>query len=112
TKEPVVGATILDDVVSETPSSFQSITDTDGRFRLPMLDAGNHTIHVQAPGFLDHEPIDVQLARTDTQRELQIGLDRGIAVFFRIVDSNGAPVASAAVYDWVGHLGLENRIPY
>src|SRR6185436_4239966 len=28
TKEPVVGATILDDVVSETPSSFQSITDT------------------------------------------------------------------------------------
>jgi hypothetical protein len=112
TMEAIAGAEVVDDVESNTPRKLRSITEADGRFRLPMVDAGTHTIRVQSQGFLSSEPVQLQLTDADTRREVKIALDRGIRIFCRIVDSAGEPVPNVAVYDWVGFLGLENRSPY
>lgn len=112
TMEPIAGAEIVDDVASNTPQKIRSTSDQEGRFRLPMLDAGTHTLRVQSEGFVASEPVHVQLNEADTEREVSIALDRGLRTFFRIVNSAGEPVANATVYDWVGLLGMENRAPY
>lgn len=112
TNEAIVGAEVVDHVVPRTPGRILSTTDQDGRFRLPMLPAGTHTISVQSEGFVSREPINVQLTEADAQREVPIALDRAMRVFFRVVNAADEPVPNIMVYDWVGALGLENRAPY
>jgi hypothetical protein len=112
TMEAIAGAEVVDDVVPNTDGKLLSTTDQDGRFRLPMLHAGTHTIRVQSEGFVSSEPINVQLTEGDAQREVPIALDRGIRVFFSIANTAGEPAPNITVYDWVGPLGLENRAPY
>ena len=109
--EPVVGADIYDLMMTDRPGTMYGKTDDEGKFRLSMLGAGRHNLRVSAPGFLDRES-RVELAEGDTDRDLRIELDPGIRVFYRIVDPQGAPVANAELYDWVGTSGLENRDPY
>ena len=111
-REAIVGAEVVDDVESRISRKLRSITDENGGFRLPMVDAGTHTIRVQSQGFLDSEPVQLQLTDADTQRDVKIALDRGIRVFCQLVDSAGEPMPNVAIYDWVGFLGLENRAPY
>lgn len=112
TREPIPGAEVVDDVASNAPRKIRSITDQNGEFRLPMADAGSHTIRVQSQGYLSPEAVEVQLTEADTERNVPIALDRGITVFFRIVNAAEEPVPNVAVYDWVGRFGLENRAPY
>jgi hypothetical protein len=110
--EAIADAEITDDVDSNISRMLLGVSDADGRFRLPMVDAGTHTIRVHSQGFLDSEPVQLQLSEADTQREVKIALDRGIRIFFQIVDSAGEPMPNVAIYDWVGAMGLENRSPY
>jgi hypothetical protein len=112
TMEAIVGAEVVDHVVPHAPGKILSTTDQDGRFRLPMLPAGTHTISVQSEGFVSSEPINVQLTEADAQREVPIALDRARRVFFRVANAAGEPAPNITVYDWVGALGLENRAPY
>ncbi|MGH9418960.1 MAG: carboxypeptidase regulatory-like domain-containing protein [Thermoanaerobaculia bacterium] len=112
TTEAIPGAEVVDNVVPNTDGKIVCTTDQDGRFRLPMLHAGTHTIRVQSEGFVSSEPINVQLTEGDAERDVPIALDRGIRAFFRITNAAGEPVPNITVYDWVGLLGLENRAPY
>jgi hypothetical protein len=112
TLEAVADAEITDDVESNKSGVLLGVSDAYGRFRLPMVDAGTHTIRVHAQGFLDSEPVQVQLTEADTQRDVRFPLDRGIRIYCQVVDSAGEPMPNVAIYDWVGGLGLENRLPY
>jgi hypothetical protein len=112
TEEAIVGAEVVDHMVPHTPGKILSTTDQGGRFRLPMLQAGAHTIRVQSEGFVSSEPINVQLTEADAQREVPIALDRAMRAFFRVVNAADEPAPNVTVYDWVGSLGLENRAPY
>jgi hypothetical protein len=112
TMEAIAGAEVADRVVPHTFGNILSTTDQDGRFRLPMLHAGTHTIRVQSEGFVSSEPINVELTEGDAERDVPVALDRGIRVFFSIANSAGEAAPNVTVYDWVGPLGLDNRAPY
>jgi len=112
TREPIVGAEVVDHVVPHASGKIVSTTDQDGRFRLPMLPAGTHKISVQSEGFVSGAPINVQLTEGDAGREVPIALDRAMRVFFRVANAADEPTPNIQVYDWVGTLGLENRAPY
>ncbi|HKS25236.1 MAG TPA: carboxypeptidase-like regulatory domain-containing protein [Thermoanaerobaculia bacterium] len=109
--EPIAGADIRDDISSDRPRMESGRTDDEGKFRFAMLEPSRHTIHVSAVGFLERES-HAQIAEGDTELELRIELNRGIQVFYKIVDPQGAPIPNAELYDWVGNSGLENRDSY
>lgn len=84
-------------------SAYRVVTDEQGHFALSGLAPGNHTLRIQAPGFM-HETL--RLRELVDTHVVNIALEHG-AVVYGTVTYRGAPLAGARVWSraWNASLG-------
>jgi protocatechuate 3,4-dioxygenase beta subunit len=88
----------------------QPVEDAQGRFLLPDVPAGEHTVSVRADGFADLQRPGVQI---QTGQETDLGLlvlQRGRRVSGRVLDGAGAPVPGAEVVSATQLVGDGSRL--
>lgn len=86
-------------MIRDTPNwAGQMVTDTDGRFILHGLEAGDYQLHGGAPGFVTPSVFDPDVPRAATgSKGVQIVLARGGSITGRVVGPKGEPVEGANV---------------
>lgn len=81
-------------------SSPKTITDSDGRYRLEGLPAGNHYITPSAPALVNlgaNKPQTQVTVTADSVERIDFSLTRGGVISGKITDNEGRPVIAALV---------------
>lgn len=113
--EPVAGAKLLlqSSPASEPPSlatlggtdaveplGSESLSGSEGEFRVENLTPGTYDLEVQAPGFATKQIPAVEIAATPTDLG-KIALEPGATLQGRVVSRQGRPIAGATVSAWL-----------
>lgn len=102
--QPVAGAQVVlaPAPVPSVPDAglgrLQAVSDREGRFRIPHVDAGSFGLQVRREGFAPATPGEVAIPDKAAEADLgTITLARGSVIEGVVVDSRGKPVAGANV---------------
>lgn len=94
--EPLTAGSVQYQWVGSDGKSFTSAElDAQGRYEVPNVRAGKHTVVLQEPGFLPAEAT-IESNGTEEERILDLPLSRGIQHKVMLRWSDGTPVVSAA----------------
>lgn len=97
--QPVDGATVaLQTNVDGREEHVRATTGPDGRFDFIGIKPGGHIVRVDAPRYLEPEPVAFALTADAPFRELDLRLDAGRSVALVVIDKEQNPVANAKVF--------------
>ena len=97
--QPVADATVmLQTNVADREEHVKLTTDPAGRFDFVGIKPGSHIVQIQAPRYLEPEPITFQLTDAAPLRELDLRLEPGRAVPIVVIGKEHDPVANAKVF--------------
>ncbi|MFN8038400.1 MAG: carboxypeptidase regulatory-like domain-containing protein [Acidimicrobiales bacterium] len=104
---PPVGAPLADATVtlvdSRTGRSFTALTGSDGRYELPGMRVGTHSLQVEASGYLDDGPSPVTVgAGVGGGRDVTLSVGGSIRGIVRDAATNPVPGATVAAADGLG----------
>ena len=103
TKAPVAGVRVRMTAVSEPGKWYESVTDSNGAYRIEDVPAGDYSPSFDTPdGFYPPNPIELALRRTriqvtDRAAKFDVEITPASAIHGRLLDPDGRPVASAAI---------------
>ncbi len=96
---PVADATVmLQTNVDESEEHARLTTGPEGRFDFVGIKPGSHIVRIDAPHYLEPEPVAFKLTDAEPLRELDLRLDPGRAVPIVVIDKAFDPVANAKVF--------------
>lgn len=97
--QPVADASIvLQTNIGDREEQVRLTTSPEGRFDFVGIKYGSHIVRIQAPQFLEPEPVAFQLTAAAPLRELDLRLDPGRSVPIVVLDREHEPVANAKVF--------------
>jgi hypothetical protein len=102
----VTGAKVTIDAPA-TGARREAVSDSSGRYVVPLLGVAHYTVHVEAPGFAPAEVKDVNL-QTNEQRELDLTLSP--AAVQQSVDVTAAPVAVETANPTLGQVITSQQV--
>jgi len=97
------GAPLADAVItlrsenSESILSMRTASAPDGRFEFFGVREGAQTVIVRAPSYVDSDAVRFDLQGPTAVRSVDVQLSRGEPRAVRVIDSNGRPIAGAAM---------------